>query len=55
MRDKWPVSAGRLPVAMGILLPIYVKAQSKTQNVAATDNQLLPTKNLLTWSIQVVL
>jgi hypothetical protein len=48
MRDKWPVSGGRFPLAMGMLLPIYAKAQSKTQNVTATDNQSLLIKNLLT-------
>jgi hypothetical protein len=48
MRDKWPVSGGRLPLATGMLLPIYAKAQSKTQNVTAIDNQSLPVKNLFT-------
>jgi hypothetical protein len=37
-----------LPLATGMLLPIYAKAQSKTQNVTATDNQSLLIKNLLT-------
>jgi hypothetical protein len=31
MRNKWPVSAGRLPLAKGMLLPIYAKAQSETR------------------------
>src|ERR1700758_2919224 len=48
MRDKWPVSGGRFPLAKGMLLPVYVKAQSKPQNVTTTDNQLLLIKNLLT-------
>jgi hypothetical protein len=48
MRDKWPVSGGRFPLAMGMLLPIYAKAQSKTQKVTASDNQSLLIKNLLT-------
>jgi hypothetical protein len=47
MRNKWPVSGGRLPLAMGMLLPIYVKAQSETRNVTAADNQLLVIKNQL--------
>jgi hypothetical protein len=46
MRDKWPVSTGR-PLAMGMLLPIYVKAQSETRNVTAVDNQLLLIKKQL--------
>jgi hypothetical protein len=45
MRDKLPVSGGRCPLAKGMLLPIYVKAQSGTQNVTTTDNQLLLIKN----------
>jgi hypothetical protein len=40
MRDKWPVSGGRLPLAKGMLLLIYVKAQSNARNVTTTDNQL---------------
>jgi hypothetical protein len=44
---KWPVSGGRFPLAKGMLLPIYVKPQSETQNVTATDNQSLMIKNLL--------
>jgi hypothetical protein len=48
MRDKWPVSGGRFPLATGMLLPIYAKTQSKTQNVTTTDNQLLLIKNLIT-------
>jgi hypothetical protein len=47
MRNKWPVSGGRLPLAKGMLLPIYAKAQSKTRNVTAADNQLLLIKNQL--------
>jgi hypothetical protein len=46
MRDKWPVNAGR-PLAKGMLLPIYVKAQSETRNVTAADNQLLLIKKQL--------
>jgi hypothetical protein len=45
MRDKWPVSGGRFPLAKGMLLPVYAIAQSKTQKVTATDNQLLLIKN----------
>jgi hypothetical protein len=47
LRIKWPVSGGRLPLAKGMVLPIYAKAQSKAQNVTATDNQSLMIKNLL--------
>jgi hypothetical protein len=48
MRDKWPVSGGRLPLAMGMLLPIYRKAQSETHNVTSADNQLLLIKKPIT-------
>jgi hypothetical protein len=48
MRDKWPVSGGRFPLAKGMLLLICAKAQSKTQDVTATDNQLPLIKNPIT-------
>jgi hypothetical protein len=38
MRDKWPVSDRRLPLAKGMVLPVYVNVQSEPQNVTATGN-----------------
>jgi hypothetical protein len=38
MRDKWPVSGGRFPLAKGMLLPVCVNVQSEPRNVTVTGN-----------------